>query len=446
MSSAELSKLKRQLQLINETVSNDVYNVGGQFFEKIVLKLNEVLEADYTFIGKLSENRAKVETISLVNKKGVIENFTYNLKDTPCENVIGQNPCSYSKDIALLFPQDQLLIDMRIEAYVGVPLYDSKREPTGILVCLFENEIKDTFAIESILMIFASRASSEFEHMKLYASLEKHKQELELKIVERTKELNLKNTALESSNNELAKTLQNLQDTQSQLAQSEKMASLGILTSGVAHEINNPLNYLMGAYVGLSNYFDEYESYDKKKTEILLNSINVGVERISDIVHGLNQFSRNNENIDEDCDIHSILNNCFAMLYNQTKHKAVIIKNYSDEQIFTKGNTGKMHQVFLNILTNSIQSLSEQGEIEATTRIEAKKIIVEIKDNGVGIKKKILHKISDPFFTTKPPGEGTGLGLSISLSIIKEHEGSLEFESEFNKGTTVIITLPLKQD
>lgn len=445
MQDVENSRLKKQFKLIEEIVSNDIYNLGEQFFDAIATKLNEVLGADYTFIGKLTENKDKIETISLVNKTGQIDNIIYDLKHTPCENVVGQNPCLYPKNVTSLFPQDQLLIDMGIEAYVGVPLYDSKMEATGILVCLYENEIRETFSIESILMIFASRASAELEHMKLYAELDKYKQALERKVDERTKELNKKNTELELANKKLSKTLANLQTTQSQLIQSEKMASLGILTSGVAHEINNPLNYLMGSYVGLSNYFDKFDSYDKTNTDILLDSINVGVNRISSIVKGLNQFSRNNESMDEDCDIHEILNNCFTIVRSQSKHKTEFIKNYSNEQIIARGNAGKIHQVFLNILTNSIHALKDEGEVSATTHIRGENALIEILDNGRGIDKSIINKILDPFFTTKPPGEGTGLGLPISLSIIEEHRGTFNIESELNKGTKITITLPLKK-
>lgn len=223
------------------------------------------------------------------------------------------------------------------------------------------------------------------------------------------------------------------------------MASLGILTSGVAHEINNPLNYLMGSYVGLSNYFDKFDSYDKTNTDILLDSINVGVNRISSIVKGLNQFSRNNESMDEDCDIHEILNNCFTIVRSQSKHKTEFIKNYSNEQIIARGNAGKIHQVFLNIFTNSIHALKDEGEVSATTHIRGENALIEILDNGRGIDKSIINKILDPFFTTKPPGEGTGLGLPISLSIIEEHRGTFNIESELNKGTKITITLPLKK-
>ncbi len=442
MGGQENTKYKRQLELIIEAVSNDVYNLGEKFFENIVLKLNEVLDSDYTFIGKLLEDKSKVETISLVNRNGVIDNFIYDLEHTPCDNVIGQNPCSYVKDVTILFPKDQLLIDMGIEGYVGVPLYDSKKNPTGILVCLFKNEILEAFAIESILMIFASRASAELEHMKLYGSLEKTKQNLELKIKERTKEVSLKNTALKKTNLELEKTIQNLHKTQDRLIQSEKMASIGILTAGVAHEINNPLNYLKGAYDGFCNYFEENESLDSESTDILMNGIQVGIERISGVIKGLNQFSRNNASMDEPCDVHAILNNCLEILKNQTKNKISIEKKYSKEEVIILGNSGKIHQIFLNILTNSIQAILEKGSISIHTFQSDKQVKIKIVDSGIGVAQKDLNRINDPFFTTKSPGDGTGLGLYITYALVLEHNGAIDFKSKKGIGTSVAISLP----
>lgn len=442
MDSSELLKLRKQLKLINETVSNEVYNLGDTFFEQIVIKLNASLEADYTFFGELNEDKTEIKTISLVNKEGVINNFTYQLKDTPCENVIGQNPCSYSKDITMLFPKDQLLIDMGIEAYVGVPLYNSKSNPTGILVCLFKKAIDDVFALEAILMIFASRAGAELEHMKLYSTLEEHKIDLEVKVLERTKELNKKNKELKEANEELGLTLCQLQDAQSKLVQSEKMASLGILTAGVAHEINNPLNYILGGYTGLKYYFEESNETSNDKVNTLLNSINVGVERAAKIVDSLNQFSRAKESFDENCDIHTILNDCLIMLNNNMKNRIELNKNYTSSNVNLLGNLGKLHQAFLNVLNNAIQSINNKGKISISTQIVNSNIEIRITDTGCGISEKYLSKIFDPFFTTKQPGDGTGLGLSITYSIINEHSGNIGVESKLNKGTTVIVILP----
>ncbi len=443
MYDSELLKLRKQLKLINEIVSTDIYNLGGKFFEQIVEKLNDTLSADYTFIGELNSNNTEIKTISLVNKQGIVDNFTYQLKDTPCENVVGQAPCSYPKDITLLFPKDKLLIDMGIEAYVGVPLYDSKSFPTGILVCLYENKIEDTFAIESILMIFASRAGAELEHMKLYGELEGNKRELEVKVLERTQELDIKNKELETSNQELEKTINKLQDAQAQMIQSEKMASLGILTAGVAHEINNPLNYILGGYTGLKHYYEQTNNgTSNKKVNTLLNSISVGVERASQIVKSLNQFNRNNDSFDDKCDIHLIIDDCLVVLNNSMKDRIQIKKDYTSTKIIITGNLGKLHQAFLNILNNANQAISSTGVISISTKSTNSIIEIKITDSGYGISEENLNKIVDPFFTTRQAGEGTGLGLSITYSTIKEHLGGLEFESKENKGTTVTITLP----
>ncbi len=303
------------------------------------------------------------------------------------------------------------------------------------------------------LYIFANQLSE-----KAYHNLQLliHKENLELLVKEKTKDLeeaieelrsinedlSFKNHIIHDQNKKLKKTLKQLKETQEQLLQSEKMASLGVLTAGIAHEINNPLNFILGAYLGLENYFEDYGSKEDANTRLLLDSIKTGVERASRIVKGLNQFSRENSKLDEECDVHLILNNCLIMMYNQFKNKVEVNKSYNPEAIMVKGNVGKLHQVFVNIFDNAIYSIKDKGVITISTYKEKNNIIIEISDNGSGIKPKNISHITDPFFTTKPPGDGTGLGLSISYSIIKEHNGSIEFESVIDKGTKVMIKLP----
>ena len=433
MSQNELLKLQNQLKTITDVVSADLYNLGDKFFEQIVSKLNETLSADYTFIGILNKTGTEIKTIAIVDKQGLIENFSYNLKGTPCEHVIGQNACSYSNHVTDLFPKDQLLIDMEIEAYVGVPLYDSKSHPTGILVSLFKNKIEDTFTAESILMIFASRAGAEIEHQKLHRKLGKHKKELEKKVKFRTKELKDRNT-------ELRKALKKLNKTQAKLIESEKMASLGILTAGVAHEINNPLNFILGGYTGLKDYLEE-NNISNSHVNTLLECISTGVKRSSKIVNSLNNYSRTEELFDNKCNIHSIIDESCIMLNHKLKDRIEVQKNYTREPVILYGNLGKLLQAFLNIIHNAQQAIKDKGVITINTELNNQIIKVEIKDTGSGINKENLYKITTPFYTTKQPGEGTGLGLSITSSIIKEHNGSLEFKSEINKGTTATIYL-----
>ena len=446
MNSQEILKLRKQLTLINETVSNEIYNLGDSLFEHIVIKLNDALSADYTFIGELNHDRSQITTIALANKEGLMENFSYQVKDSPCEFVIGQKPCSFPKNVASLFPKDQLLLDMGIEAYTGIPLYSSKTRPTGIMVCMFKEAITDIRTYESILLIFASRAGAEIEHAKLYNSLEEHKNELENKVLERTKELNQKNQELEVTNKELSLVVKELSEAQNQLIHSEKMASLGILTAGVAHEINNPLNFILGGYTGLKNYFEATNNIANDEINFFLNSINVGVVRASKIIDGLNQFNRSTDSFEESCDIHKILDDCLIMLDISIKDRIELRKNYTSSNVTIDGNLGKLHQVFLNILNNSIQAIENKGEILVETKHVDSLVEIRITDTGYGVSKQDISKILNPFYTTKQPGEGTGLGLSITFSIIKDHRGSLEFESEENEYTKVIVKLPKKRD
>ena len=258
--------------------------------------------------------------------------------------------------------------------------------------------------------------------------LEKYRNHLEKMVAQRT--------------NELKAALDDLREMQAQLVQSEKMASLGILTAGVAHEINNPLNFILGSYTGLEKYFSE-KGIEDENILVLLNSLKAGVERTASIVKGLNQFSRDKSNLDEDCHIHSIINNCLLMLNNLIGTRIEVKKKYSPIPVQCSGNVGKLHQVFINILTNAIHAIESEGSISITTQLKKNSVLIEISDTGCGINKNDMKKILDPFYTTKDPGKGTGLGLSIVYNIIEEHKGEIEFQSKVNKGTLVMVKLPI---
>jgi signal transduction histidine kinase/streptogramin lyase len=269
----------------------------------------------------------------------------------------------------------------------------------------------------------------------------KQKEELELT----NQKLTFSNEELQVQREELQMAIQTLKDAQFKLVQSEKMASLGVLLAGVAHEINNPLNFILGGYNGLYNIFKEKE-ISGGKTEIFLDAIKTGVDRATGIINGLNNFSRNNEGLQEECDIHSILDSCLAIISYQLKHKIELIRDFTTESVLVNGNVGKLHQVFINVLTNAVHAIENEGVISIVTRRGQDMIIIEITDNGCGISETDLPKITDPFFTTKDPGKGTGLGLSIVYSIIQEHKGNLHIRSEVSKGTTILIELPAKNN
>jgi two-component system, NtrC family, sensor kinase len=294
---------------------------------------------------------------------------------------------------------------------------------------------------------------------------------LEAKVRERTE-------ALEISNKDLSVALSNLKDTQMQLVDAEKMASLGQLTAGIAHEINNPINFVISNVKPLRrdiedilSLVDKYgdikpdETLDSKLKEIesykeeldlsylmeeinsLLKGIDEGASRTSEIVKGLKNFSRLDESDLKKTNIHEGLDSTLTLLNNQLRDRIQVVKEYGNlPQI--ECYPGKLNQVFMNILTNAIQAIQSrkpapmEGRITITTINEADLIKISIRDNGIGIPDEALNKIFDPFFTTKNVGEGTGLGLSIAYSIIEKHRGKIRVNSQKGMGTEFIVILP----
>ena len=267
--------------------------------------------------------------------------------------------------------------------------------------------------------------------------LRKDKSVLESRVKNRTKELHDKNKQLEYA-------LEKLKSTQIQLIQSEKMATIGVLTSGISHEINNPLNFIHGGITLLEKYVNENLQSHQKDIMPLVDIIVEGVVRVTNIIQTLDQFSRETDSYTNTCDVNSIINNCLFMLKQRFVDRVIVKTNYSEHLPPIRGNEGRLHQMFFNILFNADQSIESKGEISITTKVEESNVQIVIADSGCGIRKELISKITDPFFTTKEPGEGVGLGLSLVYAIVKEHRGHISFESEEQQGTTVMLSLPIR--
>jgi signal transduction histidine kinase len=296
---------------------------------------------------------------------------------------------------------------------------------------------------------------------------------LEAKVNERTQKLS-------DANAELNQALIDLKEAEGQLVEAEKMASLGQLTAGIAHEINNPINFvtsninplkrdidiLLDAIttiegVGLSeDHADEkqkkIEEYkeeidlDYLKMEIghLLKGINEGASRTAEIVKGLRVFSRLDEDDLKRADINEGLDSTLIIVNNLLDNKIRIEKNYGDIPLI-ECYPGKLNQVFLNIISNAIHAIKQRhqdvpgGEIKISTSSDDDNVFISIADNGTGMDETTKRKVFEPFFTTKDVGEGTGLGMSIVYNTIKRHEGEIEINSTVGVGTEFIIKLPV---
>lgn len=275
--------------------------------------------------------------------------------------------------------------------------------------------------------------------------------QLEEKVALRTKELETLNKSLSRSNkdleyqkNKIKDALDKLTKTQEQLVQSEKMATLGMISAGIAHEINNPLNFIYGGINYLEDYFNDTLPEYKAEVDKIFRGINEGVKRAAGIVKSLNHYSRHDNLVISECNIEEIINDCLIMLQAEYKGRIEIKKDFTADKYILTGNDGRLHQAFLNIMANAVQAIRDNGKITVKTILREDKLNIEIKDSGEGISQENIKKIFEPFFTTKDPGKGTGLGLAITNKIIKEHQGEILFKSRLGAGTKVIVKLPVK--
>ncbi len=282
---------------------------------------------------------------------------------------------------------------------------------------------------------------------------------LELKVQERT-------LALERANQEI-------KETQAMMVHSEKMRSLGELVAGIAHEINNPVNFIHGNIMILDKYVkdmfslidlyianensipeDEMKKISKIKTDIdidfirddvkdLIKSCIEGTERTKNIVLDLKNFSRMEEMVLTQFNIPKEIDTTLNILNNKYKNRITVIKDYEPNVPKIEAFGGQLNQVFMNILDNAQYAIKGEGTVTISVKQEGENVVIKFSDTGEGIKKEDLRKVFEPFFTTKPVGQGTGLGMSITYRVIKNHNGEILVDSEVGKGTTFTIKLPI---
>ncbi len=308
---------------------------------------------------------------------------------------------------------------------------------------------------------------ADVDYEKAYLREKQLRKQAEQLLEDRSRELYLSNKQLQEVNDAL-------HDQQRVMVQTEKMASLGVLAAGVAHEINNPLGYIYSNFSSLVEGLQDIQRFLNQADQLITNCTSVGqvqeawreglvlfdiayllsdyqnlaietiegLERVKQIVADLKSFTRQDDGTRTAVDINDCLRAAINILNNQTKYHAQLSVDYGELPEIS-GYFGKLKQVFVNLIANANQAVEENGQIDIVSRVNNGFIEVVIRDDGHGIDEEHMKYLFTLFFTTKPVGQGTGLGLSISHNAVQEHGGDIEVESTLGVGTTFTVRIPL---
>jgi len=508
---------------------------GAEFFEQLARNMAEALEATGGFVTQLLVGDPLTgRTLAAVVDGKVMENFSYRVKGTPCENLLTADTCVVIKQVAEEFPGAPMLVSLGAQGYVGRRLDNSSGQALGHLFVVFREPIKEVGFISSTLQIFASRAAGELERQQADARIREQAALLDVtheaiqvrdldgsivlwnKGAERTygwasgevvgrkaagwlyknpAELQVARAELLEKGEWQGEIIKRTRDgrdltvasrwtlvrdaaghpkgilvidaditgkkmLETQLMVSDRMASVGTLAAGVAHEINNPLAAVMANLDYIADSLGRMAGSDvasmtpgmrdafiRDEIKLPLDDAVEAAQRVRFIVRDLKIFSRSpNDSARGPVNVETIMESSLRMAWNEIRHRANLVKSYGRVPE-VEGNEARLGQVFLNLVVNAAQSLppgqAEHNEIRVATIVEGEHVVIEVSDTGVGIPPEIIGRVFDAFFTTKAVGVGTGLGLAICQRIITDMGGALTVESEVGKGTTFRVSVPI---
>ncbi|PKN52939.1 MAG: PAS domain-containing sensor histidine kinase [Deltaproteobacteria bacterium HGW-Deltaproteobacteria-13] len=326
--------------------------------------------------------------------------------------------------------------------------------------------VRDT---EGTIIGFRGISRDVTKRRQMEAALKKNQEEL----IRKNKEIDENRKHIQHALEKLEKTHEELKTSQLKILQQEKMASIGQLAAGVAHELNNPMSFISSNLGTLDKYVRRLIGFIETQSEVIksfkdasaarkinekrkalkldyvINDVNGmiresldGSERVKRIVKELNSFSRMDEEEYKEADINECIESAITIVWNELKYKSTLEKNYGKLPL-TKCYAGQINQIFVNLLINAVNSITERGIITIKTWYQDGSIWMEVSDTGCGIPKENLVKIFEPFFTTKEVGKGTGLGLSITYEIVQRHKGEITVKSEVGKGTSFTVRIPV---
>ncbi len=418
---------------IQEIIEDASSTYGADFLQKITLKLNKILNADYTYIAEADEAYENADLVVWVAKGVPSETFSYPLKDTPCSDVMCQKVACFPNGVARAFPDDEFLADLNIDGYIGTAIRDSRGRIMGLIAALYERDISEEQAlISGLFQVFSGRIAAELERAKFEASLENLNGTLEEQVRTRTREL----TA----------TLGNLQAAQQQLVESEKMAALGRLVTGVAHEVNTPLGIAITAHSFMEKQFADFrrqvdaheltiedmESYcDSTRESLRLQAFNLN--HAKDLIDSFKRTAADQHVLEEETiNLRDYYSDVISTLAGVLNKKRVCLELDMPEDLKVRTLPGVHAQVLNNLIENSARhgfdANSGPNRIFITGFCHADgSVQVDYSDNGKGLDAESREKIFEPFYTTARSEGGTGLGMSIVYNLIVQSlKGQIE--------------------
>jgi signal transduction histidine kinase/CheY-like chemotaxis protein len=373
----------------------------GGFFEALVTFLGERLKVEYALVDELLPGQ-RARTVGLYAAGKILPDLEYELAGTPCENVMGKTLCCYPRGIQRLFPEDLLLQQMAAESYLGIPLWDSKGHPIGLIAVMGQHPIEHRETAEAILQMVAVRCAHELER--------KRSEEERLKI-------------------------------QAELLRYQKLESVGRLASGVAHDMNN----VLAAILSVTSVLREQVGGDER-TAANLDLILRAAGRGRKLVKGLTDFSRDQLEDAHPLDLNELIRQ-EAELFGRTTFGKVAVETDLDSSLpQVVGEASALSNALMNLGVNAVDAMPAGGRLVFRSRTSGGAVEVCIEDSGQGMTPEVKARALDPFFTTKPPGQGTGLGLSIVYGAVKAHGGTLDIESEPGTGTRIILRFPALEE
>lgn len=447
-------RTENALRLIAEHLSE---KVGDEYFRSLAATLAELLKADYVLVSELDAAcEENATTVGAFSPKGLIDNFTYVLTDSPCAKIISGAASVYPRDLQARFPKDISLIEMQVESYAGVALTNKDGKSIGLIAVLWRSPMPDDADTETqaLLRIFAARAGAELERLHAERALAHHLDQLEVRVAERTAELSQKNS-------ELADALAVINKAQGELIEAEKLASLGSLVAGVAHELNTPIGNSVMASTALSEKIAVFQAAvsggDLKRSALndFLRDLDEGgryiannLARSSELIQGFKQVA-----VDQTSshrrrfELKRTVDEVAVMLkprIKKTTHHLVI---QVPENIILDSYPGPFGQMLTNLIQNSLVHAfvdRNDGHISISAQVNGDVVRLLVADDGCGMTEHVLDHVFDPFFTTKMGLGGSGLGMNITYNLVTGVLGGrIAISSAAGTGTTVRVELPL---